>query len=62
MTDDVTTKKTKTRKYVVRAGCKICIEKDVYSSGGDVVELTAKFANHYNKIHMLDPYVGNDDD
>ncbi len=50
-------KKAKLRKFVVRAGYKICVVKDEYANGGDVVELTAKMANHFNRSKALDPYI-----
>ena len=64
MADEVKNK-PKTRKFVVRANRTICIKQGTKSRGGDVVELTAKLANHYNKHGMLDPYIepdGGDDD
>ena len=64
MTDEVKKKKSKTRKFVVRKGCTICIKQGTKSYEGEVVELTAKMANHFNKHNRLSPYMypENDDD
>jgi len=57
MADEVKKKKPKTRKFVVRKGCAICIVTGEKVKEGEVVELTAKLANHFNKHHKLDPYI-----
>ena len=55
-------KKTKKRKYLVKPHHKICIEKDVYKRGGDIIVLGKDMAQHFMKHGCIEPYVNLDDD
>ena len=59
-------KTAKTKKFVVREGSQIFIDgpdgKSMKCFGGDVVELTAKLANHFDKHNSLKPFIEPEDD
>ena len=59
---DAPPKKIKKRQYLVKPHNKICIAKDVYKVGGDVIFLGKDMAKHFMSHGCIEPYVDLDAD